>query len=112
MTEDETKTVDYERTRRWRLMLGGKECDGTGTVLGANDVGLDNCLTALYDAQLESEREGKTRSGSLGASAPGVARWLGDIRTYFPVYVVKVMQQDARERLSVQGMLFEHELIK
>lgn len=112
-TELEQKSeLDEERVRRWRLILGGKECDGTGHTLGADDVRMDNCLTALYDAQLESEREGKSRSGSLGASAPGVARWLGDIRSYFPVSVVKVMQQDALERLNIQRMLFEPELLQ
>lgn len=111
MTE-EPKQEDDERVRRWRLMLGSRDCDGTGHGLGPDDVKLDNCLTALYDAALDQEREGKTRGGSLGASAPGVARWLGDIRTYFPVSVVKVMQQDALERLNIKRMLLEPELLE
>jgi hypothetical protein len=40
-----------------------------------------------------------------------VARWLGDIRTYFPSSVVRVMQQDALERLNLQQMLLEPELL-
>jgi Mg-chelatase subunit ChlD len=101
-----------ERLRRWRLMLGAGQCDGTACGLGADDIAMDNCLTALYDAQLEEERQGKSRRGGLGASAPNVARWLGDIRSYFPVSVVKVMQQDALERLNIQSMLFEPELLE
>lgn len=109
---NEPEQEDDERVRRWRLMLGSRDCDGTGHGLGADDVKIDNCLTALYDAALEQEREGKTRGGSLGASAPGVARWLGDIRSYFPVSVVKVMQQDALERLNIKRMLLEPELLE
>ncbi|MBX9685061.1 MAG: VWA domain-containing protein [Candidatus Obscuribacterales bacterium] len=101
-----------ERLRRWRLLLGGSQCDGTGASLGSDEINMDRCLTALYDAQLEDERQGKTRSAGLGASAPNVARWLGDIRKYFPVSVVKVMQQDALERLNIQRMLFEPELLE
>ena len=51
------------------------------------------------------------RSGGLGASAPGVARWLGDIRTYFPSSVVQVMQRDAVERLDLTHLLLEPELL-
>lgn len=100
-----------EQVRRWRLLLGGNQSDGTGCSLSGNDVNLDNCLSALYDAELEEERKGKSRKSGLGASAPNVARWLGDIRTYFPVSVVKVMQKDAMERLNIQRMLLEPELL-
>ena len=47
----------------------------------------------------------------LGSSAPRVARWLGDIRTYFPTSVVQVMQRDAIERLHLTSMLLEPELL-
>jgi uncharacterized protein with von Willebrand factor type A (vWA) domain len=40
-----------------------------------------------------------------------VARWLGDIRAYFPAPVVRVMQQDALQRLGLQRMLLEPELL-
>lgn len=109
---NQTKDKVDERTRRWRLMLGGSTCDGTGYALSSADSNMDNCLTALYDAQLEEERQGKSRKAGLGGSAPNVARWLGDIRTYFPVSVVKVMQKDALERLNIQRMLFEPELLE
>lgn len=102
-----------ERVRRWRLMLGAEQNDGTACQLGGDDIGMDSCLTALYDANQEGEeRQGRSRRGGLGASAPNVARWLGDIRSYFPVSVVKVMQQDALERLNIQQMLFEPELLE
>jgi Mg-chelatase subunit ChlD len=40
-----------------------------------------------------------------------VARWLGDIREYFPSSVVQVMQRDALERLDLRRMLLEPELL-
>lgn len=103
-----------ERLRRWRLILGGGPADGicspengggTGTdgfSLGALDQGIDQTLSALYEGE---------RRQSLGASSPKVARWLGDIRTYFPTSVVKIMQQDALERLNLRQMLLEPELL-
>ena len=45
-------------------------------------------------------------------SAPRVARWLGDIRTYFPKPIVQVMQRDAIERLDLRQLLLEPELLE
>jgi Mg-chelatase subunit ChlD len=94
---------DDERLRRWRLILGGESADGTGLQLSASDLGIDRALSALYDSE---------RSGGLGSSSPNVARWLGDIRTYFPSPVVKMMQQDALERLNLRQMLLQPELLE
>jgi hypothetical protein len=49
--------------------------------------------------------------GGLGRSAPTVARWLGDIRRYFPTPVVQVAQKDAFERLGLKQMLLEPEFL-
>jgi Mg-chelatase subunit ChlD len=48
----------------------------------------------------------------LQGSAPNVARWLGDIREYFPSSVVQLMQKDAMERLGLQQMLLEPEMLR
>jgi Mg-chelatase subunit ChlD len=98
-----------ERLRRWRLVLGGEAEEETGTTLSAEDRSVDAALAALYDAG-EGE-SGTQRSSGLGASAPRVARWLGDIRQYFPSTVVQVMQRDAVERLGITRMLMEPELL-
>jgi hypothetical protein len=95
--------TEAERLRRWRLALGGGEADGTGCRLAGDDLGMDGVLEALYDSD---------RSAGLGSSSPNVARWLGDIRTYFPSPAVRVMQQDALERLNLRQMLFEPELLE
>ncbi|XVQ83280.1 VWA domain-containing protein [Microbispora siamensis] len=91
-----------ERLRRWRLVLGGA---AEGTLEGA-DARMDAALTALYD-------DGRERRGAgLGASAPRVARWLGNIREYFPAGVVQVMQKDAIERLDLTRLLLEPEMLE
>jgi Mg-chelatase subunit ChlD len=92
-----------ERLRRWRLILGGEQADGVGCTLQGMDVKMDQALQALYDSD---------RSGNLGSSSPNVARWLGDIRSYFPSSVVRVMQQDALERLNLRRMLLEPEMLE
>ncbi len=108
----EQHTHNTERLRRWRLVLGGGEADGIcgqgmdgeGLNLGSGDRALDQALAALYG-------DGDRRSGGLGRSALNVARWLGDIRSYFPSSVVRVMQQDALERLNLHQMLLEPEML-
>jgi Mg-chelatase subunit ChlD len=95
--------ADKELIRKWRLILGSDPADGTGFSLSGQDVQMDKTLEALYDSD---------RKGGLGASSPNVARWLGDIRTFFPSSVVQVMQQDALKRLNLTQMLFEKEMLE
>ncbi len=97
-----------ERQKRWRLILGGGEADGIGCSLDGMEQGIDNCLAAVYG---DGENVGGRRGG-LGASAPNVTRWLGDIRQYFPSSVVRVIQQDAIERLGLRQLLLEPEVLE
>ena len=95
-----------ERYRRWRLLLGSAAEDkayGSAFSLSADDLAMDRALEALYDSD---------RRGGLGSSSPNVARWLGDIRQYFPTSVVQVMQKDALDRLDLKQMLLEPELLQ
>src|SRR5579862_6486066 len=107
-------TPEEERMRRWRLILGGNEADGIGCGLQGADLSMDRALQALYDRGMGQGSQGKQdqkgRQGGLGGSAPNVARWLGDIRTYFPTSAVKLMQQDALTRLNLTQLLLEPEL--
>ena len=113
MATDELAGAETERLRRWRLVLGGNEADGTGCRLAGDDLGMDGVLQALYGAMDgDGGKSGSGRSGGLGVSSPSVARWLGDIRTYFPTSAVRVMQQDALERLNLRQMLLEPELLE
>ena len=99
------------RDRRWRLLLGEAAQEALEPGLTADEQQMDRALAALYDAE-ETGEDGRTRRrGGLGASAPSVARWLGDIRTYFPTSVVQVLQRDAIERLDLASLLLEPELL-
>ncbi|MFI7547549.1 VWA domain-containing protein [Actinoplanes sp. NPDC049599] len=99
-----------ERLRRWRLVLGGPAEDSLGVAQG-RDAAMDAALAALYDAGGDGEGSRTARSAGLGSSAPKVARWLGDIREYFPSTVVQVMQADAIERLDLTRLLLEPEML-
>jgi Mg-chelatase subunit ChlD len=91
---------DAERRRRWRLVLGEPAGPALGATLAGDDAEMDAALGALYEQE---------RGADLSRSSPKVARWLGDIRDYFPSSVVRVMQKDAMERLGLQQMLLEPE---
>ncbi|WP_372446768.1 vWA domain-containing protein [Streptomyces laculatispora] len=104
---------DGERLRRWRMVLGADSSQSTGCTLTGRDAAMDGALTALYEGGRQpGGRGGSGRSAGLGASAPSVARWLGDIRTYFPSSVVQVMQRDAIDRLGLSALLLEPEMLE
>ncbi|WP_030373134.1 VWA domain-containing protein [Streptomyces rimosus] len=108
-----TQDGTQERLRRWRLVLGGDGADGTGCELRGQDAAMDGALSALYGGRRPGGADdGGARTAGLGASAPNVARWLGDIRTYFPTSVVQVMQRDAIERLGLSALLLEPEMLE
>lgn len=105
MTTEPLTEPGRDRLTRWRLVLGGEEADGIGeaVALSEDDGRRDQVLRELYDGN---------RRGGLGRSAPRVARWLGDIRSYFPSSVVQVMQGDAMDRLGLTELLLEPELLE
>jgi Mg-chelatase subunit ChlD len=87
--------------------LGGED-----DALNADDTRLSSALTALYgEGAADDGNEKKKSRGGLGSSAPNVARWMGDIRSYFPAPVVQIVQKDAFERLGLQRMLLEPEFL-
>jgi hypothetical protein len=96
---------EKERRRRWRLVLGGVSEEAIGSGLAGKDRGMDGVLAALYGGEKDSKNVG------YGESLPNVTRWLGDIRTYFPSPVVRVMQKDALDRLGLERMLLEPEML-
>lgn len=101
---------DTDRLRRWRLVLGSEAEPSCGPLHGTAQE-MDQALTALYDAQGPGGLQSKDRRGGRGGSAPSVARWLGDIRKYFPSPVVQVMQRDALQRLHLRDMLLQPEML-
>ena len=95
--------MEEELLKRWRLILGGDEADGTGVTLNLEEQRIDHSLEAVYDSD---------RRGGLGSSAPKVSRWLGDIREFFPQTVVQVIQRDAIKRLNITSLLTEKEMLE
>ncbi len=100
---------------------GGSDAGGASGAqpgLAGDDARIDAALGALYDRDESGDRgtTGRRRSGKraggLGRSKPGVVRWLGDIRTYFPTPMVQIMQRDAIERLDLKQLLLEPELLQ
>ncbi len=102
---------EEERLRRWRLVLGG-EADSACGQLSGTAAEMDQALSALYDADGKNGLGQSSRKGGRGGSSPSVARWLGDIRKYFPASVVQVMQRDALERLDLRSLLLEPEMLE
>lgn len=95
--------MEEEYLKRWRLILGGAEADGTNVPLNIEEQRIDRSLEAIYDSD---------RKGGLGSSAPKVSRWLGDIREFFPQTVVQIIQKDAVKRLNLTSLLTEKEMLQ
>ena len=95
-----------EKQKKWRLILGNADPESGEDDLeqGSMEQGMDNVMEALYDEQ--------DRKSGLGKSAPNVNRWLGDIRKYFPKSTVQLMQRDALDRLGLEQLLMEPELLE
>lgn len=107
--------LDEEQLKRWRLILGSSAQEtfsgfGAGE-LSSQQMELDQALAAIYDGEGE-DGSSLPRSAGRGPSSPKLAKWLGDIRTYFKEDVVAVIQQDAINRKGLKQLLFEPEMLK
>jgi len=92
-----------DKIKKWRMILGNAADPDENISLDARQQRMDDVLEALYEGNKER---------GLGPSAPSISHWLGDIRTYFPTRMVQVMQRDALERLGLEQMLLEPELLE
>lgn len=98
-----TDLTEKQKLRRWHLVLGTPD---SSEVLSVTDKRLNDALSALYGDGSDTQKQ-----AGLGRSAPKVAKWLGDIREFFPTPVVQVVQQDAFNRLGLKQMLLEPEFL-
>lgn len=99
-----------EKTR-WRLILGEDTRALSDVNLSANESLMDAALAAIYDGETDGMgRVGK--KGGKGKSVPNLAKWLTDVRSFFPQDVVSVIQADAIERKGLTKLLFEPETLK
>ncbi|WP_110113200.1 VWA domain-containing protein [Bacillus sp. CGMCC 1.16541] len=102
--------TNYQNMPRWRLILGegSRETftsyDEQMVQLTDEQQLMDEALAAIYD-----NTDGS--SASMGSSLK-LAKWLGDVRTFFPQDVVSVIQRDAIERKGLTQLLFEPETMK
>ena len=107
--------IESEQLKRWRLVLGKDSqeslCGMGACSLSADEALMDEALAAIYD-ETQAEGDSPRRSAGLGASAPKLSKWLGDIRTYFKEDVVTVIQQDAIEKRGLKQLLLEPEMLK
>jgi len=122
--------LDAEQAKRWRLILGAAAEEkllsavggpASGGLLDEESLLMDEALAAIYDgtsgeagvggASGAGGAGGGSRSAGLGASAPKLAKWLGDVRSFFPTDIVSVIQADAVQRKGLTRLLFEPELL-
>lgn len=119
-------TFTPEQLTRWRLILGkdSQECLGGmaagGCALSAEQLEMDEALEAIYssDSDEEISREewegdttGRKHGAVKGRSFPRVAKWLDQIRNFFPSDCVVLLQKDAIERRGMKELLFEPEML-
>ena len=97
---------ESERLRRWRLVLG-KNAELSQARLEGDYAAMDGALEQLYGG----DQNGFNRAGGLGRSVPRVARWLGDIKKYFPQSVVRVVQKDAFDRIGARYLLSDPDFL-
>lgn len=117
--------MDAEQLARWRLILGAATQEslgnmGPGCSLTTEQMEMDAALAEIYggggDEELSQEdwASGEKKVGhgpSKGRVTPKVAKWLDQIRNFFPTDVVTLIQHDAIERRGMKELLFEPEIL-
>src|SRR5215813_7132011 len=118
--------IDSQNLARWRLILGNsaeEPLQRMGNrvgqpILGGDQNELDEALEAIYSGDEIDKDEwesGDKREGPhaavKGRTFPKVAKWLGQIRTFFPKDIVVLLQKDAIERRGLKELLFEPEIL-
>ena len=117
--------ISDEKLKRWRLVLGSEADKPLSAMspapglfaLDEEDQKMDEALAAIYDETTGFAASGKGgRQGGAGAGfgkfAPNLAKWLTDVRGFFPEDVVSVIQSDAINRKGLKQLLLEPETLK
>ena len=117
--------IDPANLARWRLILGKSaeeplqkmgNCAGQ-SILGGDQLELDEALEAVYSgdeieqSEWEKSTDGLPHGTVKGRTFPRVAKWLDQIRSFFPKDVVVLIQKDAIERRGLKQLLFEPEIM-
>ncbi|MCX5660840.1 MAG: VWA domain-containing protein [Planctomycetota bacterium] len=117
--------IDPVNLARWRLILGKSAEESLQRMGGApgqpilsgDQNELDEALEAIYSSdeldkgEWASPTDGRPHGAVKGRALPRVAKWLDQIRTFFPKDVVVLLQKDAIERRGLKQLLFEPEIM-
>lgn len=117
--------LDPTQLARWRLILGKSAEEplqqmgnrGGQPILGGDQTELDEALEAIYTgdeiekSEWESGVDGRPMGPVKGRTFPRVAKWLDQIRTFFPKDIVVLLQKDAIERRGLKQLLLEPEIL-
>jgi hypothetical protein len=119
-------TLSPEQVTRWRLILGKDSQESlsgmcaSGCALTAEQQEMDEALEAIYSSESEEEisreewetaKPGTKHGAVKGKTIPRVAKWLDQIRNFFPSDCVVLLQKDAIERRGMKELLFEPEML-
>jgi Mg-chelatase subunit ChlD len=105
MAEKEEQKAEV--VKRWKLLLnieGPAEDESEAESLSREEVAMSNIMEELYH-----KRKGQA---GFAKSQPKLHKWLGDIRTYFPTSVVRMMQKDAIDKHEIDELLLEPEILE
>lgn len=95
------------------MILGGDEADGIGVSLDMRALAMDKAMAMIYNHKEDGPPSGFNECrGGNEASSPKAARWLGDIREFFPASVVRIMQKDAIKYRGMDRLLLEPEMLE
>lgn len=116
--------IEPTNLARWRLILGKSAEEPLQRIgrrdqpiLGGDQAELDDALEAIYSSdeierdEWEADPSHGVHGPAKGRSFPRVAKWLDQIRTFFPKDVVVLLQKDAIERRGLKQLLFEPEIL-
>jgi hypothetical protein len=103
MTEDIDKS-------RWRLILGEDTRALNNIALSPEQSLMDLTLAALYNG--DQKQQASSKAAGAGRGIPNLAKWLTDVRSFFPADIVSVIQTDAIEKKGMTKLLLEPETLK
>jgi hypothetical protein len=112
-------TAQEIKLKKWRLILGGETNKALAAMSGPGGMELsgeekimDDALAAIYDETSGGSGSGGGKQGGPGKSAPRLAKWLTDVRNFFPEDIVSVIQSDAITKKGLKQLLLEPETLK
>jgi len=115
-----------DQMKRWRLILGetaeqslggAGQGDG-GSMLDEEEARIDMALSMIYggsfcnDGGSPNSGNGGRRGAGKSPPSPNLAKWLVDVRNFFPSDVVSVIQADAIERRGLKQLILEPETLQ